>query len=977
MADPFSITGSAVGVVSLGLTLCQGFLAYYGPYKSFHEDIDEILSRIRSLNALLNTLHKVVAKSHPAPVTHLATKNIVNCQQGLQKLEKMLDKCHKICPPDREKSSGLKYQYSRLLYPFRRETLMKLMDTVAWLQSNVDTALHVTEISMLDTTQQSMELVLSNTMSTASNTHKLIDGVETLENQNTTINSTLTMLVQRIDQMESHIKANSGKPITTPKLLKSLLDTQEENNKAMTSLLPKLQRLRVKKKAPRCRCDRVGAQSRAHRPWCPLQNQSRDLVSLNFRHNFCNRFLGFSITTSLTMTKGAGGFSISPNLQFRAVVPEDSPAFSLLQSVFRSYIFDISPMIGKSEIRRTHQELFELFHTGLASPTDTLENGDTILHAVTTWQRCNYLWDDEAWADWQAFIGEIIATGVSPGALNDLNMTPADIIFQLYEGSRTGPQDLKSPRLLQTVNLCVKLLERGSYITSPALDSDMEDLPFPTRHSQGMDTRARIPLLQLIVKKHGAQDIEVPDELQPLISQSVEELYSLLHDLGSFGPEASSYFDFYAEWPAGLAIILDHGYTPTDDALDYAIQKDCVPCVKMMLECDKFSLEKGTFHWVGGRCDEKPEIRKLIIKAFASRRRRLQVLAETRLPVTVQAQLNLRPETLLNRKAARTCHLLQSYSVDIIGLESSKADCVYFIPSMGLDLWNELWDAGFRDVDEPDEGEETALTALTYRYHFGSTPNYLQVCLERASWLISRGADLHRFLYSSPAIHHLAKNIAEHIADCDEDGSSLSEQSAQFLHLILLDDFRDDCNCACSAGGCFAFKIVLESNFNWAKSFNASLSRFRQLSAIFYTIDRTLNTEKRQDFYGKLAPRAIRYLTFCELDLTHTCGYDYEKMKSERVREIQEEEASLITQLDSLVDELLEQYRMSPLTLHQFLKEDWREKMDEIHLEMPDDQEAAALRRVGVTLQDADRELSWCDLLNGPRVYYPPRWLFA
>ncbi|KAL4877125.1 hypothetical protein BJY04DRAFT_222441 [Aspergillus karnatakaensis] len=153
MADSFSVAGSAVGVVSLGLTLCQGFLVYYGPYKSFHEDIDEIWSRIQSLDASLTTLRRVVAEAHPTPVTqavHLATRNIQNCHQGLEKLGTMLNKCHRICPQNTGKASKLKNQYNRLLYPFRQGTLMKLMDTVIWLQSNVELALNILEISMLD-----------------------------------------------------------------------------------------------------------------------------------------------------------------------------------------------------------------------------------------------------------------------------------------------------------------------------------------------------------------------------------------------------------------------------------------------------------------------------------------------------------------------------------------------------------------------------------------------------------------------------------------------------------------------------------------------------------------------------------------------------------------------------------------------------------------------------------------------------------
>jgi hypothetical protein len=77
------------------------------------------------------------------------------------------------------------------------------------------------------------------------------------------------------------------------------------------------------------------------------------------------------------MTNGAGGFSISPKLHFRAVVPKDSPAFKLLDKYSHF-------MVEQGEIRRTHQALFELFHAGRASPTDTLENGDTLLHVRQT-----------------------------------------------------------------------------------------------------------------------------------------------------------------------------------------------------------------------------------------------------------------------------------------------------------------------------------------------------------------------------------------------------------------------------------------------------------------------------------------------------------------------------------------------------------------------------------------------------------------
>ncbi|KAL3440404.1 hypothetical protein BJX65DRAFT_33028 [Aspergillus insuetus] len=868
-------------------------------------------------------------------------------------------------PPNREKTSRLQNQYNRLLYPFRRETLAKLMDTMTWLQSNLDTALHILEISMLNSGHHLMESVLSNTMSTALIAQELVRGLGRLENQHASSESTLTMLLQRIDQMESHIKVNSGQPITTPNLLRSLLYTQRENDEAISSLVSRLhRRRRTKNQTRRCRCDSMYAQLTVHRPWCPLQNQSRKLVSLFFRHTFCSRFLRFSATVSLNMTKGAGGFAISPSLRFRAVVLEDSPAFSLLHGYGCSR-GGLRCMIGKTNIKVAHQKLFTLFNTGQASPTDTLENGDTLLHAASMWLARAKDWDNDAWADWHAFIDDMLAMGVPPGSLNELGETPADVIlFSSFAAFNAENRD--EVRQTHTVKSCIKLLTTGSFITGLPRSSSPADMT-------PIGILRAIPFTQSIVAQYGWQDMEMPTELHALISQSADELRSLLQALGPRGWTASVFFDFYAIWPEGLATLLEHGYAPTEMALYYAIITDCVSCVKLILGCEIFALDTRTLHGASGLWYNQPEIQQLIIEAFISRRFSLQVLAETRLPVAVQAELDIQPSTLLNRKASRACELLKSYCVNIAGLEQIEADCVYSAPRRGLDFWNELYDAGFRNVDEPDEYGGTALRWCCTIY------DYITAQLERAEWLVSRGADLYRLCYGSPVIHDIAKRIGINMATGEhEDLSAMSEACVQLLHLILLDDYRDDCDCACCAGGCFAFKRLLESTFDFVKEAAYRIGLYGPpLSAIFHTIDKTLITTKKPEFYKILAPRLLRFLTFCELDLTHTCNHHGEEMKSDQIRDIQQEEASLIAQLSTLVDELLGEYSSSSLTLHQFLKEVWRDKMDEILSEIPDHQDAAQLRRVGLTLLPNDPGVTWSDLLDGPRAYYPPSWLFS
>jgi hypothetical protein len=147
MTDPFSVAGSAVGVVSLGLTVCQGFLAYYGPFKTFHEQIDEVACRVSSLDGILKALENVLINAHvlsnspSAQSTAVAIDSIICCENGLQKLRKVLEKCQNTRPAHNLLGSNI--QINRMLYPFRRDTLMTLMGTMNWLQANLSTSLQI------------------------------------------------------------------------------------------------------------------------------------------------------------------------------------------------------------------------------------------------------------------------------------------------------------------------------------------------------------------------------------------------------------------------------------------------------------------------------------------------------------------------------------------------------------------------------------------------------------------------------------------------------------------------------------------------------------------------------------------------------------------------------------------------------------------------------------------------------------------
>ncbi|KAL3461880.1 hypothetical protein BJX64DRAFT_150169 [Aspergillus heterothallicus] len=147
MAEAFSAMSGAAGVISLGLSICHGLLAYYEPFKSFDEQISDIGSRITALKEVLNVLHKVIDESFAqfspstAQATTVALGTICSCRDGLNRLQIILQRStqttgSKIC-------TRVNRQVNRLLYPFRRETLIALMELLDWLQATLNTSLQM------------------------------------------------------------------------------------------------------------------------------------------------------------------------------------------------------------------------------------------------------------------------------------------------------------------------------------------------------------------------------------------------------------------------------------------------------------------------------------------------------------------------------------------------------------------------------------------------------------------------------------------------------------------------------------------------------------------------------------------------------------------------------------------------------------------------------------------------------------------
>ena len=139
------VAGSVVGIISLGLQVCQGLSWYIGHVKDEETEVSQISDRLDHLANILENLTNMLAKIESMPGSSSDTSNFL-ANVGIQACSTALSNIReKLQVPSESKTQGFqnaaKYLKLRLLYPFRREDLMFLKQVVESVQLNLNTAL--------------------------------------------------------------------------------------------------------------------------------------------------------------------------------------------------------------------------------------------------------------------------------------------------------------------------------------------------------------------------------------------------------------------------------------------------------------------------------------------------------------------------------------------------------------------------------------------------------------------------------------------------------------------------------------------------------------------------------------------------------------------------------------------------------------------------------------------------------------------
>lgn len=139
--------GSVVGLLSLSIQSCQGLTSYYSAWKSYDEQIRQTYRNVEELKVTCENLERELQRITQVqePAVQQVVRLIVSCQDGIQSLRHALDRCDSIQVPH-SLAERIEIYRARALYPFRKQTLQILKDTVQGIQGNLGSALQILQM---------------------------------------------------------------------------------------------------------------------------------------------------------------------------------------------------------------------------------------------------------------------------------------------------------------------------------------------------------------------------------------------------------------------------------------------------------------------------------------------------------------------------------------------------------------------------------------------------------------------------------------------------------------------------------------------------------------------------------------------------------------------------------------------------------------------------------------------------------------
>ena len=710
-----------------------------------------------------------------------------------------------------------------------------------------------------------------------------------------------------------------------------------------------------------------------HLKTCQYWYPSQEVWTTKLSVSYVNSLAAMALSTSIVISKGAGKcYQISPSLTLRGVVNGSSPAFALLKDLRKIYsdtdlhYLDVMSKLNKRTSLLT-RSVRRLLKEGTVSPHEVDENGRTLLHYALSCNQFPYMLDKIP-----AF-GELVHTLLDAHvAINEVDLA-GQTAFDYLISNLDWYIPCKGER-----NLIGELLaNNGAEMSEVFLKKSASMFKMSVEmHSINMlepwqDATECGPLSLAILRESEQDVIRILRAKPSSINELNRRKLNPLHLANC--------------WPRGIQLLLDAGANYLVHQADicgglpitYSIHFRCFDAIELLVNAGSaFSSPAWICDWeeVLHILEREDEIPIFLLSTLQERRRKLLDLAKLTLPAEVWADLDVPTDRLLDGRAAEIQRVLIDADIEIPESISVRwtPGAVYHGPIRSAKQADQLWDAGFRDIDSPND--------------LGRTPIMVTDChakLEYDQWLLDHGADLHGEIPSVhhnecgkghritglTKIHYVARNLGWNgrlliTSKVDSAPRVVNGPLINFEGLLTQTGCLDDCHCACSSGGCAPFTVLLKT---LNKSPNLYLkdpeepSECRRL--LLQQLESPGHPASSAPMLSNIIEKVIRFETFEALQLTHTCCEfglysPSRRYTPEEVQEIHEEWEELLSKHEDLVSEFCHKFQELGGTLTSFLEGYWQTRMDEVLKEEKpySEEEIRKLREMGVVLEEVPDE---------------------
>ncbi|KAI0186443.1 hypothetical protein EV127DRAFT_438992 [Xylaria flabelliformis] len=891
MADPLSVAGVVLGVVSLGLQVSSGLSDYLDAVRGRTEELNSVKQQAAEMKDLLLTIKDLfpqLENDWPAPTT-LIKRHVKSCDTEISALYALLSELSQTA----SSSSGIRLklaeQKKKLIYPFNRSHVSRLEKRLTKVNGALQMALQVTELNISITSanqiRQVHDLVLS------------ISQLQVMQTQSASLTTARAIppeiasrgAVLPLDSMKAAISLASE----PPSLLSSSIEVLQNCSpiQAARNNLFRICSCRQSRKTSfsgrswgyfSFSC--ATSSTRRHLPDCPFSQIDVESQATMFTVEYkgLRNLFRTAIALSLLNTRGAGGRSISPNFTYYPSVDErNAPVFRIMKlATPMAFRQDISEAVKKT-LQYCFNSIFILYSRKKASPKDIDSYGQSLMHSVADFasEILQNLSIDGPGADMMLSIVEnLAACGVPVTTYDRFGCTPSAFLMHGNRGS-----DL----LRRLLNILLPVDPDLPLCRKSLLTYYDSNLLWLLRDSRLAEASGCGPL-SLAAR---AGDERLVMDLLKRDPQTLKELNQFRHTPLHLAINHPRCLHLILE--ADGSMMLENRDLSERTPLESASNLGYSTSVQILLA-------SGSRIPTRCICDIDESCIDDLLAALKQRRNELKDIAIENLTKLEAESFALYENKVLDGNAYEVQELLLKKGIYVPPQLSVDRDIVYALSTQQTrmtKLFDKLWALGFRDVNSCGSD--------------GLTP-LLSHCdaIQAMQWLIERGADYWTPLSEksngrkssepvTPA-HFCLGRIGEDLYINDHCTDLYNEKRKWIFEKLMQVRVSDTCfSCPCFVGGCTPFKAL----FDWCRCNTFPSSR--NLAQWWMSSTRIFQTSLNEEDFTA----ALRRITFDALGISHTCcnflSWNYWKslLTPEEADEVNSEQEVLLTSFTNLLTE--------------------------------------------------------------------------